>query len=76
MSSVRSLPTTLSTLFTTTADMLGRSTGCIQRVVKFSGATLAQTLVFGWLATPSWLVGAPLSDGSQLWDRDHAARTR
>src|SRR5579859_3470693 len=53
MTSVASLPRILARLFTTTATTLGRSTGCIQREVKFSGATLAQTLVFGWLATPT-----------------------
>ena len=32
--------------------MVARETGCVQRQVKFSGATLLQTVVFGWLRHP------------------------
>lgn len=42
----------LQTVLTTSANELARSTGVIQRQRKFSGATLAQTFVFGWLSNP------------------------
>jgi hypothetical protein len=42
----------LQTLLTTTAERLARASGCVQRERKFSGATLIQTLVLGWLAQP------------------------
>lgn len=35
-----------------TADELARQSGFIQRQRKLSGASFAQTLVFGWLADP------------------------
>lgn len=34
------------------ANVLARETGCIERQRKFSGADLAQMLVFGWLTHP------------------------
>ncbi len=34
------------------ANELAKHTGCIQRVRKFSGASLLQTLVFGWQQHP------------------------
>lgn len=35
------------------AERLGRATGFIERQREFSGASFAQTLVFGWMANPS-----------------------
>jgi hypothetical protein len=52
MTSVASLPTALQTVFTTVADQSARDTGVIQRVRKFTGASLAQALVFGLLHKP------------------------
>ncbi len=52
MTSVTGLAQTLQTLFTTTADQLATSTGCIRRHRKLSGATLVQSLVLGWLQQP------------------------
>jgi hypothetical protein len=52
MTSVTGLAQTLQTLFTTTADQLAMSTGCIRRHRKLSGATLVQSLVLGWLQPP------------------------
>ena len=52
MTTVSELTQTLQTLFTTTADVLARRTGFVQRQSKLSGALFAQALVFGWLATP------------------------
>ena len=43
----------LQHLLTTTADAAGEETGCIQRTRRFRGATLCQTLVFGWLGAPA-----------------------
>lgn len=40
-------------LLGTTADDVGRQSGCIQRQRKFTGATLCQTLVLGWFAHPA-----------------------
>src|SRR5215469_6490712 len=34
------------------ANDLAKQTGCIQRVRKFTGADLVQTLVFGWQQHP------------------------
>src|SRR3989442_5782110 len=34
------------------ANELAKQTGCIQRVRKFSGASLLQTLIFGWQQHP------------------------
>src|SRR5260370_7429404 len=34
------------------ANALAKQTGCIQRVRKFTGADLVQTLVFGWQQHP------------------------
>lgn len=52
MTTVADLTHTLQTLLTTTADALARRTGFVQRTSKLTGALLAQTLVFGWLAEP------------------------
>src|SRR5579864_3168053 len=51
MASVASLARPLQHLFTTVANDAARHGGCRQGG-KFSGATLAQTLVFGYLANP------------------------
>jgi hypothetical protein len=39
-------------LFSTEAERIARETGLIQRQRKLTGASLAQSLVFGWLANP------------------------
>src|SRR5437763_16350079 len=52
MTSVSDLPTALKHVFTTVADQSARDTGVIQRVRKFTGASLAHTLVFGLLDKP------------------------
>src|SRR5438270_7992804 len=48
-----SLEETLSYVLEERANVLARETGCVQRQVKFSGATLLQTMVFGWLQHPA-----------------------
>src|SRR3954452_7003077 len=48
---------TLQNLFTTTADDLAHATGFIQRKRQWTGATFAQTLVFGWLDQPQASLG-------------------
>jgi DDE family transposase len=53
MLSVRDLSHAMRHVLTTVADQAGRTTGCIQRQRKLSGATLCQTLVLGWLAKPA-----------------------
>jgi hypothetical protein len=57
MATIPEVATALQHVLTTTAETAARTTACVQRVVKFTGATLVQTLVFGWLADPA----APLS---------------
>ncbi len=52
MTSIADLVPTLQTLLTTTADQAAHDTGCVRRVRVFTGATLVQTLVFGWLGNP------------------------
>ncbi len=48
-----SLEETLSYVLEERAKVVARETGCVQREVKFSGATLLQTVVFGWLQHPN-----------------------
>src|SRR5437899_7210032 len=47
MMSVAYLSEELYQLLEARADEIARETGCVQRVRKFSGASLLQTLVFG-----------------------------
>ena len=42
----------MQTVFTETANQLASETGLIKRQRKLSGASFAQTLVFGWLSNP------------------------
>lgn len=53
MLSVRTVSRHLHTLLTTTAETIADDTGCVRRTRRFSGATLCQTLVLGWLDTPA-----------------------
>lgn len=53
MASIERLARPLQRLLTTTAEELARDHGVIQRCRKFSGATLLQTLILGWLAQPA-----------------------
>jgi len=53
MLSVRTVSHRLQHVLTTTADDAARTTGCVKRHRRFSGATLCQTLVFGWLGRPA-----------------------
>lgn len=46
------LAMTLQTLLTTEADEAARLTGCVRRRRRFTGASLVQTLVLGWLNHP------------------------
>lgn len=52
MASIRSIDRHLRPLLTTVADDLARETGLIQRQRTFSGSTLLQTFLFGWLENP------------------------
>jgi hypothetical protein len=52
MTSMAGLAQALQTLFTTTADDVARTSGFVQRRRKLTGASFAQTLVFGLLQTP------------------------
>lgn len=52
MTTIPQLARELQNLFTTTADDLARQVGFIKRRRQWTGATFAQTLVFGWLADP------------------------
>ncbi len=52
MTSVAYLSEQLDSLLEDRADELARETGCVQRQRKFSGASLLQTLVFGWQEHP------------------------
>ena len=42
----------LQDVLTTTANSLARTTGVIRRERKFTGASLAQTFILGWLSNP------------------------
>lgn len=50
--SVTQLTQALQTLLIKDADAIGRQSGFIQRQRKFSGASFAQALIFGWQANP------------------------
>src|SRR5687767_13277769 len=52
MTSIASIADSTLSLFTDVAEQAARLSGCVQRLRAFSGATLVQTLVFGWLANP------------------------
>ena len=52
MKSVAYLSEQLYHLLEEQADEIARETGCVQRQRKFSGASLLQTLVFGWQEHP------------------------
>lgn len=62
MLSLSYLAPELQSLFTVEAEHLAQEMRLIQRQRKFSGATLAQTLVFGWLQEPD----ATLSQLAQM----------
>lgn len=53
MLSVSRVAHALQTVLTTTAQEAARETTCIIRERVFDGASLCQTLVFGWLTTPA-----------------------
>ena len=52
MRSITTLAPRLQYHLTVTAEAATRASGCVQRVRAFSGSTLIQTLVLGWLANP------------------------
>jgi hypothetical protein len=52
VTTVATLAATLHTLFTHTAEVLGRATGLTRRQRQLSAADFAQTLVFGWIDQP------------------------
>jgi hypothetical protein len=52
MTSIPRLSGILRTLFVTEANQLAKQAGVIQRQRVFSGASLVQLLVFGWLTNP------------------------
>jgi hypothetical protein len=52
VASITNLAVVLHTLFTTTAEALGRASGFIGRRRELTAADFAQTLVFGWIDQP------------------------
>src|SRR5712692_5417667 len=52
MSNVAYLSEQLFHLLEERADIVAKETGCVQRTRKFRGASLLQTLVFGWQQHP------------------------
>jgi len=50
--SIDQLTQILQTLLIDDADRIGRESGFIQRQRKLSGASFAQTVIFGWQANP------------------------
>jgi hypothetical protein len=52
MSNVTYLSEQLFHVLEERADIVAKETGCVQRTRKFSGASLLQTLVFGWQQPP------------------------
>ena len=52
METIAKVAAAMQSLLTTTAEAAARTTRCIRRQGKLTGATFVQTLVFGWLANP------------------------
>jgi hypothetical protein len=52
MDSIAQVEDALNTILQERANILARETGCIERQRKFTGASLAQTLIFSWQAHP------------------------
>lgn len=52
MTTVATLAAALHTLFTATAEQLGRATGLVRRQRDLRAADFAQALVFGWIDQP------------------------
>jgi hypothetical protein len=52
MMSVESLAPRLQRIFGPVAEVAARESGCLRRQRVFTGASLCQSLVFGWLAAP------------------------
>lgn len=52
MTTIPQVAEAMQTVLTTVAEQATRQSGAVQRQGKFSGATLVQTLVLGWLAAP------------------------
>lgn len=53
MEMIATVATAMQTVLTTAAERAARASGCVRRVREFTGPTLVQTLVFGWLAAPA-----------------------
>ena len=53
MSNICDIAEALQQVLQEDAERLGRATGFIKRQREFSGASFAQTVVFGWMANPS-----------------------
>ena len=53
MTSMADLCPILQAVFGPVADRIARQTGCVQRALRLTGATLVQTLVFGYRANPT-----------------------
>ena len=53
MTTLDQLPDVLQQLFTEDANRLAKTTGFIQRQRVWTGASFAQTLVFGWMQQPA-----------------------
>ncbi len=68
MTSLADRVPTLQTLLTTTAAQSAHDTGCVQRVRVFTGASLVQTLVFGWRDIPAATLGVSIT-GHEIADR-------
>ena len=52
MDSIAQVEHALTTILQERANVLARETGCIERQRKFTGASLAQTLIFSWQEHP------------------------
>lgn len=58
MTTIPKLSRILNEMLTEQADALARRSGFVRRSSKLSGAAFVQTLVFGWLGTPTAGIGA------------------
>ena len=57
MTTIPKLSRTLNEVLTPSAEALAGTSGFVRRQSKLSGAVFVQTLVFGWLGTPTGGIG-------------------
>jgi hypothetical protein len=66
MKTITQLVSTMQEMLGKTADQIARETGFIQRQVKVTGSSFAQTLVYGFLSNPKQTYGEMRSNANMI----------